>query len=515
MAGKAAEKPQAQAAASDYGYWNEQITLGLQRYSDFRAEGDIVVDRYRLEKAQLSAYWRDKYNILYSSTETMKPSLYAQTPKVEGQLRHKDRESQTALMAVMLLEAATQYAIEEVDFDGVLENVISDFLLPGLGQAWVRYDPQFRTVGEGDNAYEEVAFEGLDLDYVNFKDFLTDDIRVWKEKRWVARRVYFGRKKASGRFGKEKAARLQYTQSQSDTLKTNTDNDRQAAVWEIWDREEREVLWYSEDTPEFLDRKPDPLRLKGFFPCPRPLRAVTTTSTFVPRAFYSQYKQQAETLDDITAKIRILTKALRVVGVYDSSQDNLSKLLTGNDNRMVPVENWAAFANQGGLNGSVAYLPIKDIALVLAELYKQREIAKNEIYEITGFSDIQRGVSKASETLGAQEIKNQWASGRLKTLQKDVQRFCRDLIRIKAEIISEQFSDESLALYSGFEPPEVTAQEQQAAAQYAQHAMVSAPGTVAEPPPTARQQALKTFKEVTALLRKEKDALRQNRYRNR
>jgi hypothetical protein len=39
------------------------------------------------------------------------------------------------------------------------------------------------------------------------------------------------------------------------------------------------------------------------------------------------------------------------------------------------------------------------------ELYKARDIVKKEIYEITGFSDIVRGQSKASETLGAQQIK--------------------------------------------------------------------------------------------------------------
>ena len=47
-------------------------------------------------------------------------------------------------------------------------------------------------------------------------------------------------------------------------------------------------------------------------------------------------------------------------------------------------------------------------------LYQQREQIKAVIYELTGLSDIARGASKASETLGAQQLKSQWGSIRLK-----------------------------------------------------------------------------------------------------
>lgn len=494
------------------GIWSEQIDEAVRRYGDFHREGEEVVRRYRLEKENQKNYWQDKYNILYSTTETMKPSLYSDTPKVQATNRHKDRENDTALLAVMLIEAATQYAMEEIDFDDVMENVVEDYILPGLGLAWVRYEPQFTTIGEGEEAYEDLTFEGLAVDYVHYKDFVSDDVRVWREKKWIARRVYFNKTKAKKRFGEEKANRLAYTHVPSESKQSDV-RGKEAIIWEIWDRDNREVIWYSGDYPDdVLDQKSDFLRLKDFFPCPRPLRAVHSTSTFIPRAFYSQYKAQAETLDDITQRIRFLTKALRVIGVFDSENEALSKLLAGNDNRMVPVENWAAFAGQGGMDGSVQWVPIKDVALVLGELYKQRDIAKNEIYEITGFSDIVRGVSKASETLGAQEIKNNWATGRLRSVQKEVQRFCRDIIRIKAEIICEHFDNASLALYAGFEPPPVTPEEQQAAAQYAaqqlqyqqQGGMTLGQPAPQPPPPTQRQQALEKFKEVVQLLKTEK-----------
>lgn len=509
MARKGEKPVENQAATSGSGlrgFWQDQIDAALRRHGEFRRTGGEVRRRYRLERENQRTYYQDKYNILYSTTETMKPSLYAQTPKVQASPRHRDNDDDNVVMATLVLENSTQYALEEIDFDHVLENVIEDYLLPGMGCAWVRYDPQITTVGEGDDQYDDLTFQGLALDYVNADDFITDDIAIWGDKRWVARRVYLFPSRAEGRFGKDKAKRLKYTHTPLESKHSDSPH-KQAVVWEIWDREAREALWFSEDYPdELLDRKPDPLRLKDFFPCPRPVRAVHTTDTFIPTSFYSQYKAQAETLDDITFRIRILTKALRVVGVYDNSQEALAKILTGNDNKMVGVENWAAFATQGGMNGQVQFLPIKEVAAVLTELYRQREIAKNEIYEITGFSDIVRGVSKASETLGAQEIKNNWATGRLRSVQKEVQRFCRDIIRIMAEIIAEHFDDVSLALYSGFRPPEVSPEEQQAAAQYAAQAMQAQMAGQPMPPPpvTERQQAMDTFKQVVALLRAEK-----------
>lgn len=504
-----ARKPQKSAEKTGvdptYGYWQQQLADAEQRYSNFCSEGKNTMARYRMEQERQPNYWRDKYNILYSSTETTRPSLYATTPKVQATRRHRDRSNENVVLATMMVESIGQYALEEMDFDDVMNNVVLDYLLPGMGQAWVRYEPRFRTEGEGEDAYQSLDFEGLALDYVHYRDFRTGCGRTWQEIPWVGRRVYFTKKKATDRFGEKIAAKLQYSHKPSGKDREGAASVAdQAIIWEIWDKDSRQVIWFSDDYPEgVLDKQDDPLNLKDFFPCPRPVRAVTTTDTFVPQSFYSQYREQADALDTLTQRIRVLTKALRVIGVYDQSQANLAKLLSGTDNRMVPVDNWAQFATSGGINGAVQYVPIKDVATVLSELYKQREIAKAEIYEITGFSDIVRGVSKASETLGAQQLKAEWAGGRLRSMQKEIQRFCRDLIRIMTEIMVEQFEDETLALYAGFEPPPVTPEEQQAIMQYTQQALSGMPPQ-GPPPQTMQQAAIAKFREVTELLRKER-----------
>jgi hypothetical protein len=74
---------------------------------------------------------------------------------------------------------------------------------------------------------------------------------------------------------------------------------------------------------------------------------------------------------------------------------------------------------------------------------------KNTIFEIVGIADILRGASKASETATAQNIKAQFGNLRLGSRQKEVQRFARDLFRLKAEIMAEKFAPETLENMTG------------------------------------------------------------------
>jgi hypothetical protein len=70
---------------------------------------------------------------------------------------------------------------------------------------------------------------------------------------------------------------------------------------------------------------------------------------------------------------------------------------------------------------------------------------KQQIYDITGISDIVRGQTNANETATAQHIKGQYASLRLKSMQNEVSEFAQELIQIKAQIMCKHFSPDTLA----------------------------------------------------------------------
>lgn len=451
-------------------YWKGELERAKKRFRTFWENGDSVVDEYRLQKADGNDVTsKDKYNILYSSTETIRPNLYAQQPKARATLRSKDTATNTARIAAQLLEGCLGYLQQEEDFDELMDAVVEDYMLPGLGGGWVRYEATFGDKtdtngakvpvegGAKDQYQQELLDEMVKMEYLYWQDFLCGVSRTWKECPWVAKRLWLSETEATKRFGAEMAAKLTYA-TRDNTSRQSENPSETAEAWEIWDKVSKTVYWYADNVPVLLDSKPDPLKLKKFFPCPRPMRAISNTRTFVPRALYSQYKSQAQTLNVMTKRIRLLSEALRVVGLYDGSEAKLADVLNPSaGNRMIAVDGWAQFSQAGGLVGSVQWVPIDQVVKVLNELLAAREVCKQEIYEITGFSDIQRGVSKASETLGAQNLKASYASARVKKMQAEVQRFARDMVALAGELVAEHCSPETIAVFSGIGIPDPAA----------------------------------------------------------
>jgi hypothetical protein len=88
------------------------------------------------------------------------------------------------------------------------------------------------------------------------------------------------------------------------------------------------------------------------------------------------------------------------------------------------------------------------IIVTLRELYAAREQVKQAIYEIMGISDILRGASKAQETLGAQQLKANFGSLRMRSSQGDVARFASDIFKLKAQIICKFYPPELIVQMS-------------------------------------------------------------------
>jgi hypothetical protein len=116
---------------------------------------------------------------------------------------------------------------------------------------------------------------------------------------------------------------------------------------------------------------------------------------------------------------------------------------------MIPVSNWMAFAEKQGMKGAIDLVDLTPFASALMACYQAMEQVKNQIYELMGIADIQRGQTDPNDTLGAQIIKSNNAAGRLKTQQHAVVDFATSLLSIKAQIICNHFTDETLVKISG------------------------------------------------------------------
>jgi len=463
---------------------DEPQSTGLQKLlhnvaaydNDFKkweARAQKIIKRYRDDNRSQNTNETAKFNILWSNVQTLIPAVYARLPKADVSRRFGDND-QVGRVASLLIERALDFEIEHYpDFRSTMKHAVEDRFLGGRGTSWVRYEPHVNAVGlpedgleitedidepeannqslAGEEPLEEIEYECAPVDYVHWKDFGHSVARTWEEVTAVWRWVYMTREALVERFGEEVGNKIPFDAG-PDTLKQygqSTKEHTRAKICEYWDKETGKVYWFSKSMPNIIDERDDPLELEGFFPCPRPLYATVTSDTLVPVPDFVLYQDQANELDILSDRIDGLVKALRVRGVYDASQPALQRLMTeGENNALLPVDTWMAFGEKGGLKGAIDFLPIDMIAATLIQCYQARTEIKNQIYEITGLSDIIRGSSFASETATAQQIKGQYASIRLRAMQEDVALFATGLLRLKAQVICTKFTPETILQYA-------------------------------------------------------------------
>ena len=431
--------------------WQQALETAKKSQEQFEMRGDKIVKRYKNEKSEKSGI---SYNILWSNVRILLPAVYGKKPKAQAERRNKDKDPIARASATML-ERCLQYEIDHYsDYDASIRNSVLDRYLVGRGAAWVRFESDETMLT--DDAEMSKGYESKECsptDYIYWKDFRHSPSRTWEEVTWVARRVYMSKDEGVERFGDAfKSVELKHVPIGIDKDDKTHDHLKKGIVWEIWDKSDAMVYWIGEGYQYILDEKEDPLKLDCFFPCPKPLFATLATDDLMPVADYIQYQDQANELDEVTARINSLVRSCKIVGVRDASAAGVERMLNeGVENELVPVKNWAAFSEKGGLKGSVDFLPLDMVINTLQALYLAREQIKTVIYEITGISDVIRGSSNASETATAQNIKSQYASLTLKDTQNDVARFASDLLRIKAQIIAKLYSPQTIVQMSGIQ----------------------------------------------------------------
>lgn len=469
--------------------WKDEIDLYERTMEKWLKRGKKIYKRYKDVRA-VREEAVTRFNVLWSNVQTRLPALYARDPKPEVERRFKDRDP-IGRQVAEILERCLDYTVQHVNpFGRIVRQAILDYELPGRGTIWVRYVPHFHKVSlqpeqqptgtgspadtavegkavtqeereEGEEltnqaddevAEEEVGYEETILDYVYWEDFGHTWARTWDEVRAIWRRVYLTRDELAERFNLSKselnAIPLDWSPKNLNDGKIDT-KQKKAVVYEIWDKQEHKVCWIIKNYAKELDEKDDPLKLEHFFPCPPPLYANLAADELIPTPNFVYYADQAAEIDELSTRITAIGKALKVCGIYDSSAPGLDRLLAeGVENQLIPIDGWMALKEKGGIEGIMELMPLKDIAEALGQLREQRQTMIDDVYQITGLSDIIRGLSEPEETATAQQIKGQFAVLRISDAQQEVQRFCRDILRICAEIIAD-YDIETLKKISG------------------------------------------------------------------
>ena len=441
-------------------HWLDEIERYQKASEHWREDARKIIDRYRLERSNMdgrrNSSGRPTFNILWSNIQTMKPALFARIPEIIAERRHRDRDPVGRIASEVIQRAANE-EIERNGFKDAMDQVVLDVLLVGRGVPWVRFEVD-------EMADEGMANERIMLDYVHWDDFAHSPERSWADverRGWVARRTLLTRAEGKKRF-KDGFSKVPMTTSSrtSETLsqrERDGSSDKYAEVWEIWDAASKKRIFVAKGADDVLESKDPQYDLTGFFPCPRPAYATLTNEDLIPVPDYKQYIDLADELDTISGRIRKLTEALRLVGVYDASAEKIGTMLeSGPDNKMIGISNMSALIGKstaagGGLKGVVQFLPMNEVAQTLLNLYQARTEAKNTLYEMSGISDIVRGQVDPREKASQSKIKASFATQRLDQRRRAVERTARDAARIQVELMAELYSPDTIRQQSGFD----------------------------------------------------------------
>jgi hypothetical protein len=540
----------AAAPGSTVATWLSAIKRAQRDQDVWNKRCEKIRKRYLAEGSQTTQ--KRKFAMLWSNMEVLKPSTYAKPPKPVCEDRWKSGDVLTRL-ASMALERTLTFQAEALNYDRCLKSVRDDYLLYGRGVPRVRYYPVLEEaaietgvedspqqieaakrspagpgeqvaaygdtaqshgqgggeqeegygLGDGDPGRAEAAptetlkMEHLCWDFVQRQDLIHPICRTWTELPWLSYRAFLTRGELIKRFGKKVGSKVQLTAKAGKTSdredRTESAEDK-ATVYEIWNKVEGKVLWISDGYPEPLEEGAPYLKLDGFFPSPEPAYGTVATDSLIPTPEFIYYQDQAQEIDDLTARIASLTDSLKLVGFYpagpqgEGAPEIERAVKPGFENKMVAVKSWAAFT-EGGKNGvPIVFLPIEVVIEIIRGCIELRKQLVEDVYQITGISDIMRGQSEASETATAQGYKAQFGSIRMHERQGEMARVARDLVRMGSEVICSTFDISTILRCANLQLPsraDIAAEQAQAQAAQAQWQIAAHQATLegAQPPP--------------------------------
>lgn len=446
------DKPETQSEVEtkDATFWLAEIAAAKDRASDWYDSAEDAEKQYvdDCERAFGSV------NLFWANVETQKAAIGEDFGKPQvTRVNQPENDGGLSRHIATVWERSITAAVKDTNDNHDIGLAVNDIFVPGRGQVWLELEVK-----------EEAGkpkWVSAPLVRVKYCDYLEGVATRWGDVPWVARRHEFTKDELMQECGLSEDdaddvpmnSRLGERKKRKGRRRKGDEQFMRAEVWEIWTKFPRKGrLYVAVGHDEVLCWDDDPYKLKNFFPCPRSIRANGDES-MEPITDYSRCEDQFLELNRISERIYVLTETLRRRGVHDKAFKEMGDLALSPDNTSLAVENWADLQAKGGLPSVMQWEDLQPTILVLVELHKQRRELIDVIYELSGVSDVARGMTNPNETLGAQKLKASFGSGRFRARETDARRFAAEAYQLKAEVIAEHFPREQLQEMSGMQLP--------------------------------------------------------------
>lgn len=437
-------------------YWIEKVQKEEKAHDDWRKAAEDAEREYFDDRKDGR---KQLFNLFYSTVQTLQSRLFSRCPVPDVRRRYDpgNQQDQQAKMlaqggkqAAQLIERALGYTLDTTPFFTNADQAVSDFLIAGLGVPRIKYEAQVQRDESGNPA--QITLQKVLLEHVPWRRFHWEPGKSWEDVDWIGIDDYLTKAEIKQQTGKDVAA-----EAGKDTSKDKTGADKYELLFRvttIWYRPSRTIYVICWNCDEPLDTRRDSLNLEGFYPVPRPMFANVRSNELVPTPDHKFNAESYAYINRLVQRIQKITGQIKAAGFYDAQLGELASVASADDGVYVPVANLAerlASTGVSDFNKVMATLPLKEKVAVVRELQQLLMGEKARLDEANGIADIVRGVSDPNETMGAQQIKNNWASLRLARKTGEVSRCIRDSFRLMAEVIAEHFTPESLYLMTGMQ----------------------------------------------------------------
>lgn len=435
---------------------SKAVLAALRRAEDafreWQTTCEVIDDIYSLsgnayDALMAGADWRDaELDLFWASFEILKPAVYARPPQPVVAPLFKDGKQLTNTTAE-LLERCAVSTFKRTGINEVMLHLRDDLLFAGRGAPWVRH--------EIEDGQHRVCVEHKDR-----LDFLHEPARKWKEVGWVAAGEWLTKADMRKRFRKTSGDAYKdakYSLAKDDERRDveNRSTTKKCKVWEVWHKADQRVYWVTECVDVLLDSGEPHLDLTGFYPCPKPAYATLKRRSLIPAPDWERYAVHFSKISELTRRIYSLLDRVRMKGLIPAGGDvgeAVEALISDDrdDTMLIPVPQ-AAMMKDGG--GFVQWLPLVELAEAIQGLIASRAQLIQDFYQLSGISDIMRGATEAEETLGAQQLKSQFGSVRVREKSAELQRVGADTVEIASQIIAQKFPQDQMLEMSQMDIP--------------------------------------------------------------
>lgn len=506
------EKKGASKSARDA--WLKRIEREKKAHEVFHKQAEAAeksyYDRNKLKAGGLTKNLQ-LVPLFWSSTNVLHAALFSRMPRPDVRKRNVDVMDGAARQISLMTERGLTFIQDTTAYDNDAHQSVNDFLVAGLGQAKIEMDvvevdvPVLNPITgqpiviDGEPFTEtKIVSRTLSQRFVYWRNFGWEPTTSWRTCNWVRFEHWMSRAELEKEFDITLPQRTNGGGNDKSRLRADQ-YESQYCVHEIWDKVRREVVLVCEDYDDILETREDPLGLRDFFPCPRPMFANVEGEEVIPKPDFTFLEDMLKQINRLSRRINSLTDQIKNWGYYDASLGEAVKVAQAGDGTFFPI---AGLSERIQLAGGTVFFEIDMKAKVetLRELVQQFAALKAEFWETFGISDITRGQTNPNETASAQRIKDQWANVRLAPKLNIISQFFRDCFRLMAEVLAEKFEPEQIFQMTGVQVTPEMEQVMQDDFLRAYAIDVETDSTIAQDDTLEREQRNETSKTVMDMM---------------